>query len=199
MKKSDKDRPYLFDRKVARLLDDMTARHRRVLPVRVDFTFPQDYQHDGGNTEIRRLHKRLAQHYRDRGTDLGYHTARQQASSENPHYHALIVVDGDHVQSPESVQKCCNKLWKDIVNDDRDGLVDFCPHNSGQPLDRLHMILRPSSKAVDAELVAQEREFEAAKDLALLRANYLNAPETLGRAPYRMREVFTSQVRRKKR
>jgi hypothetical protein len=199
MKKSDKDRPYLFDRKVARLLDDMTARHRRVLPVRVDFTFPQGYRHNGGNTEIRRLHKRLAQHYRDRGTDVGYHTARQQASSENPHYHSLIVVDGDHVQSPESVQKCCNKIWKDIVNDDRDGLVDFCVSESGQPLDPLRMIPRPSSKAADAELVAQKRKYEAAKDLVLLRANYFNKPKAMGKAPYRMREVFTSQVRKKKR
>lgn len=198
MKKSDRDRPYLFDRNIRKLLDDMTSRHRRVLPVRVDFTFPQDYRHDGRNTEIRNLHKRMGQHYRDQGVEARYHTVREQKSSENPHYHSLLLVDGDRVRSPESVQECCKRIWKDIVNDDRDGLVDYCVHKPGQPVDPLPMINRPSSKATDSEFVAQQREFEAAKDNVLLRANYQNKTETKGKAPHRIRELFTSQVRRKK-
>ena len=164
MRKSDKSRMPKFEENFNTVLDYMTNRHRRVLPVRLDLTFPKEYNHDGGNMEVRKFHKRIEQHYRNQRTELRYHTVREQASSTNPHYHVMLLLDGDRVRSPKKVQNYCNETWKNVVNHDGDGLVDYCiPRAKQSRIKKLQMIYRPPSTAAGDDLETQQRRFEDAK------------------------------------
>ena len=188
----------LFEDNFNQVFDHMTNSHRRVLPVRVDLRFPQGYGHDGGNREIQSFHKRMGQHCRNNATELRYHTVREQASSDTPHYHVMLFLDGDRVRSPLGVKKNCTRIWNDIVGYEGNGLVDYCVPKPEYPIEPLRMVHRPSSKAMGSKLDDQRTEFEAAKAIVGQHAAYLNKPETKGNAPHRIREVFTSQVRGKK-
>ena len=65
-------------------------------------------------------------------------------------------------------------------------------------IEPLCMINRPSSKASGPDLETQQRQFEHEEDIVRQHAAYQNKPEYKGKAPYRMREVFTSRVRKQK-
>ena len=126
MRKSDRDRIGLFNDNFEEILEYMIKRHSRVLPVRVDLRFPQGYHHDGKNTELQRFHRWIEQHYRDRNIECRHHSVREQNSSVNPHYHVMLLLDGNRVRSPVDVYETCNRIWKLIVNSDQDGLVHYC-------------------------------------------------------------------------
>jgi len=177
------------------LLDEMTETHNKILPVRMDFHFPEGYQHDGGNTEIQRLHKRLAQHDRYHDTDSRYITVREQDTSAVPHYHSLILVDGNKHQKARGLQDAATTIWLDIVGSDQRGLVDRCLHKEGHSLPPLEMIRRPSSLAADEQLEQQTVAFERAKQVALDHAEYLAKERTKGDAPDGAREMLASQVK----
>lgn len=186
---------------ITRLLDDqvsaMTERHSKVLPVRADFRFPQDYGQDGSNREMQRLLKNTVQHYRNQKVECCYAAVREQNVSDHPHYHALFLLDGNKVQSPYGVAHKAQELWKDIVSSPADGLVDFCKPQPTNPIPPLRMIRRPSSKAGGDVLARQQGEYETAIRITLQHGEYLAKERTKGNAPAGVREVLASQVRKK--
>lgn len=177
------------------LIDEMIETHNKVPPIRMDFHFPQGYQHDGGNTEIQRLHKRLKQHDRYHGTDSRYLTVREQNTSASPHYHTMVLVDGNKHQNPRGVQETATNIWRDIVGSDQRGIVHHCRHQDGHPIPPLEMIRRPSSQASGEQLEQQTAAFERAKRIALEHTEYLAKETTKGNAPDGAREMLASQVR----
>ncbi len=196
MNKSDQKRQAAFEEKFNNLFEDMIDKHRRVLPVRADIRLPADWEHDGMNTEICQFHKNIHQHYGSQGIDVRYHTVREQVSSENPHYHVMLLLDGDKVQCARKVQQRCEKIWNNIVNYEGTGLVDFCKPKPGYPNKPLEMVKRPSRKATGPKHMGQTRDFTAAKQIVHQHAEYLNKEAGKGKAPYRVREVFTSQIKK---
>ncbi|MDV7341820.1 inovirus-type Gp2 protein [Terasakiella sp. A23] len=196
MRKSDQNRTRLFDINSRKLLNGAIDQHRRLLPVRIDLRFQKGYIHDGQNKEISKFHKNICQHYRDQGIRAYYHTVREQVTSNNPHYHVMLFLDGDKVRSVRHVQKQCCKIWNGIVGYNMEGLVNYCtpkPEYQNYPL---RMIYRPSSKATGEELERQTTKFEKAKEIVEQHASYLNKEAGKGRAPHRVREVFTSQIKK---
>jgi len=195
MNKSNQKRQALFTDNFIKVSEGMTRQHRRVLPVRIDLRFPQGYVHDGKNSEISQFHKNIHQYYGDKKIDVRYHTVREQVSSETPHYHVILLMDGDKVQSAYTVKKRCENIWNNILNHKGIGLADYCKPKPGYPHEPLRMIRRPSQKASGPELARQVQEFEEAKTILHQHAAYLNKATGKGKAPYRVREVFTSQIR----
>lgn len=181
--------------KIEELIDEVSERHNKVLPIRMDFHFPQGYRHDGGNAEIQNLHKRVAQHDRYHRTDSRYLTVREQNTSDFPHYHTLLLVDGNKRQNPRGIQENVASIWRDIVGSDQKGIVDFCKHQEGHPIPPLEMIRRPSSLATGEQLEKQTAAFEKARQVALDHAAYLAKKATKGNAPDGVREMLASQVR----
>lgn len=198
MKKSDRNHGDLLDENFEKVLEYMTTKHRRVLPIRNDHTFEEDFHQDGYNREFCEYHKRLVQHYRDRGVECRFFSVREQGTSMNPHYHDFIFLDGDKCWSVMAAQKVCNRIWKDVLNVDTDGLVDFCLPEPSDPVEPLRMIERPSRKVSGEVLKERQKEFDNAKDIARQHATYLTKTAGKGSAPHRRREVFTSHVRLKK-
>lgn len=186
---------------IMRLLEDqaraMTERHSKVLPVRADFRFPQDYVQDGSNLETQKLLKNTVQYYRNQGIECRYLAVREQNLSDHPHYHAMFLLDGNKVRSPYGVVQKTQELWKDIVSSSADGLVDFCKPQPSNPIPPLQMIRRPSSKAGGDVLAQQQGEYETAIRITLNHGEYLAKERTKGNAPAGVREVLASQVRKK--
>jgi len=177
------------------LIDDMISCHNKVLPIRFDLRFPDGYWHNGGNEEIEQFNKRLAQHCRYHGLDIRYLTVREQNISANPHYHVLVLVDGNKHQHPGAIHQVANHIWKDVVDSKQDGLVNFCYHQAGHIIPALELIRRPSTNASGDTLVLQQTLFERAVSIALAHADYLAKEATKGNAPDGVREMLASQVR----
>jgi len=195
MRKSDKNRTDLFDRNFNVLFEDMIAHHRRVLPVRIDLRFPSEYGHDGYNKEISKFHKNLNQNYRDKGIDVRYHTVREQVTSNNPHYHVMLLLDGDKVRKAHGVKKRCGEIWSDVIGCEGEGLVNYCTHKPGHSIPALGMVHRPARKATGDELERKIQIFEESCGIVQKHAAYLNKSHSKNKAPHRVREVFTSQIR----
>lgn len=181
--------------RVRELIDDMISCHNKVLPIRLDLHFPDGYWHNGGNDEIEQFNKRLAQHYRYHGLDIRYLAVREQNISSNPHYHVLVLVDGNKHQHPAAVHGVANHIWKGVVDSKQDGLVNFCYHQPNHPIPALEVIRRPSANASGDTLLLQQAQFDRAVSIALAHADYLAKEMTKGNAPDGVREMLASQVR----
>lgn len=174
---------------IEKICDRMTARFSRVLCIRMDVRFPTDYPHDGLNREIGDLTKRLRESLGFHDIEVQYVWAREQKTSDNPHYHLMVFVDGHKVQSPYRIFSAAERLWGNVIGASAKGLIDHCNHEYNG--DRAHngiMLRRPAN-----EISGQE--FDDARAYVLFRAAYLAKTHTKGNAPYRVREYGYSQLR----
>lgn len=181
--------------RISGLLKNMIDLHNKVLPIRFDLHFPGGYQHNGGNDEIEQFNKRLTQHCRYYRLDIRYLTVREQNISSHPHYHVLILVDGNKHQHPGAIHQVANHIWKGVVGSEQDGLVNFCYHQADHTTPALELIRRPSACASGDTLLHQQALFERAVSIALAHADYLAKEATKGNAPDGTREMLASQVR----
>lgn len=195
MRKTDKNRTKLFDKNFNALFESMIANNRRVQTVRIDLRFPKEYDHDGLNKEISKFHKTVCQSYRDQGIEAGYHTVREQVTSHNPHYHSMIFLNGDKVRNPHGVKKRCEEIWNQTIGYEGEGLVHHCTHKPEHPIPALEMVHRPARKATGEERKRQKEKFDKSCEIVRKHAEYLNKSYSKGKAPKRVREVFTSQIR----
>lgn len=173
--------------------DRVTARFSRVLCIRMDVRFPTNYPHGGLNREIGDLTKRLRESL---DFEVQYVWAREQKTSENPHYHLMVFVDGHEVESPYKIFSAAERLWGNIVGVNAKGLIDHCNHDyKGVAAQNGIMLRRPNNKASDQEFDEQSQAFDSARAYVLYRASYLAKTCTKGNAPYRVREYGYSQLR----
>lgn len=176
--------------------DRMTERFSRVLCVRIDVRFPADYPHDGLNREIGDMTKRLREGLGFHGIEVQYIWTREQKTSENPHYHLMVFVDGHEVTSPYRIFSAAERLWGNIIGVSARGLIDHCNHDhNGIAAYNGIMLLRPRDKASGQEFDEQSQEFDNSRAYVLSRASYLAKTHTKGNAPYRVREYGYSQLR----
>lgn len=176
--------------------DRMTARFSRVLCIRMDVRFPADYPHDGMNSEIGDLTKRLREGLGFHGIEVQYVWVREQKTSENPRYHLIVFVDGHEVRSPYRIFSAAERLWGNIIGVCAVGLIDHCNHEyNGVAAQNGIMLRRPNNMASDQEFDEQSQAFDSARAYVLYRASYLAKTHTKGNAPYRVREYGYSQLR----
>jgi hypothetical protein len=94
----------------------MVEQHCKVLFVRFDVRFPRGTIHDGPNTEISRLMKELKSYYKAQRIATHYIWAREQWSSDAPHYHVVLLLNGSRVQNPMGVWVEAAEIWSRITN-----------------------------------------------------------------------------------
>ena len=175
-------------------LDHMIASHCKVLSVRFDVRFPNVYPHDGGNQALSRFMKALKEFYTGHGVMIHYVWVREQVSSEVPHYHVVLFVNGSCIQDARGIWCKAQEVWSRIVGG-LDGLVQFCwPWYQDHTGVGGIMIRRPAGNAVGYQLLAQEQAFAAARLAALEHAAYLAKEYSKGNAPERVREFGASQL-----
>ncbi len=179
------------------LINYMIFNHNKTLLIRIDLRLPSSYVHNGLNDEIEQFNKNMVRCFRYGNIDIKYIVVREQSSSNHPHYHVLIIVDGNKIQNPYAVLETATRIWNSIVGSDASGLVHLCQHQPGHPIPPLEMIRRPSSRATGERLEQQTAAFERAKQIAFDHASYLAKEFTKGNAPAGVREMLASQIRRK--
>lgn len=109
----------------------MLLTYCRVLMVRLDVRFPQDFPHDGKNTHLSYLLNLLSRYYRHHG--IGFHVvwAREQVTSGAPHYHVVFFIDGSKIQNGVYLQQYADKIWQRIVGIPRENLVELGKTETG--------------------------------------------------------------------
>lgn len=183
---------------IERSCDRMIRRFSRVLCIRMDVRFPAGYPHDGMNREIGELTKRLRESFGIRDIEVQYVWAREQKTSDNPHYHLMVFVDGHEVRSQYRIFNAAERLWGNIIGVSAKGLIDHCNHDyNGVPAQNGIMIRRPTDKASGQESDEQSQEFDNSRAYVLSRASYLAKTHTKGNAPHRVREYGYSKLKDK--
>ena len=170
---------------IENLLAYMTRRHCKVFLVRFDLRFPAGTFHQGRNDEISQFMKALTNHFTDHGIETCYIWAREQWSSDAPHYHVALLLDGSQVQHPMRVWLKAEEIWSRITNGPH-ALVHRCSDHV--------MICRPSGTAFGDELLAQQQAFRTAYEVARGWMSYLAKEFSKEDSPFRIRRYGATQV-----
>lgn len=179
---------------ITQRIDFMIARHCKVFFVRFDLRFPDGTVHQGPSTEISRFIKELKSYYTDQSIAAHYIWAREQWSSDAPHYHVVLLLNGSRVQNPMGVWAKAAEIWSRITNGPS-ALVHQCRQDpAGQSKNGGIMIRRPSGMAVGNDLFEQQQQFQAHYGAALEWGAYLAKEFSKGNAPKRVRVYNASQL-----
>lgn len=128
-------------------LAHMIASHSKVMQVRFDLHYPNDGTIVPNRQHIYNFNYNLKRKLQ-RETIIGGHRVDPQIlwteeinSSTAPHYHFLLLANGNAKNNyKELLKNTVNPLWKNTINSDNDGLVDYCDKNGPNGL----MITRSS-------------------------------------------------------
>lgn len=112
--------------KLTELLDHMTDKHSKVLPVRFDLEYPEDMTAPQSNRDISRCMAKICQKYSRQGLDPHYFWTREQNDSHNPHYHCILLLNGNKVRSFHHVYETSASLWGSTIGSEQKGLVHHC-------------------------------------------------------------------------
>lgn len=115
-----------IQKRLTELQEHVCDKHGKVLSVRFDVHYPQDYESSGDNAHISQMIAKLVQHYDRQGLDPHYAWAREQESSSNPHYHCVIFLNGNKVRSFNHVFSNAKKYWSSTIQADVGGRVHHC-------------------------------------------------------------------------
>ncbi len=186
-----------INKRINQMVNDMSERHSRVCVTRIDITYPEEIQSDGSNKDIIRLNNNLRSFMDRNNIDFEYVTVREQVDSHNPHYHSIFCTDGSKLSKPKRLQETSNEIWKGIVGSEKNGLVHYPKNNRKHKLPPLQMLKRPLQKAEGEDWQRQQDKYEKAKSIAKQHGEYLAKEYSKG-VSSEHREVFSSQVKRKK-
>lgn len=173
---------------IEKTLDNSLEKHNKVTIIRLDVRYDTESKAEDSNKDISKLSKNIKQNLNNRWIDSNTIWAREQNTSENPHYHMAVLVDGNKVQSPHDVATMASKSWKHITGSEKDGLV-----HRGSCI----TIRRPSSKAEGATLKEQEKQFEQKRKQALEALSYLAKTATKDQTPPHAKRFHASLPRPK--
>lgn len=113
-------------KKLSALLDQACERNDKTMVVRFDLHFPQDQDAPGDNKDISRTMAKLKQKYKRGNTSPEYAWAREQEASHNPHYHCVLLVDAERVDTPAAIFDDAEQLWGSTIGANRKGLLNDC-------------------------------------------------------------------------
>ena len=112
--------------RLIQLLSFYTSKHGKTLVVRCDLKYPTDYKEVFYNDDIVRFSAYIIQHYKHQGYDPYYMWVREQEASLHPHYHFLILLNGNKVRAYHHVFDTARSMWGNIIGSSQQGLIDHC-------------------------------------------------------------------------
>jgi len=121
-----KDYPYtdnIFE-KLIQMLEFYTSTHGKSLVVRFDLKYPEEYREVFFNDSIMKFSAYIVQLYKHQGLDPYYMWVREQETSLHPHYHFLILLNGNKIRAYHHVFDTARHFWGNILGANPLGLVD---------------------------------------------------------------------------
>lgn len=132
--------------KATQLFDAYQQRHSKVLSVRLDIHYPTNYDTAHGNEDIAKTMAKVVQTFARRGLDPAYIWVREQDTSEHPHYHCQLFLDGQKTRSAQMVYDVTERHWQNTIGTDSKGLVHHCNGTQEQPLENGEVISRSDGR-----------------------------------------------------
>ena len=179
--------------KIDQIMTDMSNRHSKVLFMRYDVRFPQDYEHTNDNELFSQFQETFIKNRKRKGYDPAYIAVREGSREKHQHYHVALMLDGHKTQSIHDHIQTAERLWEKILNlppknDDAGrttcyGLIDDCMRNrQGQPQENGVMLRK------------DDPDYDSKYDQCFRRCSYLAKVNQKGSASKHQREVFSSRI-----
>ncbi|SOB59989.1 conserved protein of unknown function [Pseudodesulfovibrio profundus] len=173
----------------------MTERYSRVMFVRFDIRFPRGYQAQGGNDEVSHLFKMMKENARTRKTAFHFVWVREKAGSDNPHYHAIALLDASRSSNYIEFIAEVTRVWGHVLNCHAAGLIDRCDFDSfGNYTGNGIILQRPIRRAIGEDRSALEQDFWAKLNWCNEWASYLAKVNQKEDTPYRVRRFGASKI-----
>ncbi|MEG6501847.1 MULTISPECIES: YagK/YfjJ domain-containing protein [unclassified Desulfovibrio] len=167
----------------------MTKKHSKVLCTRVDIHSEQDSENIIGGKEMTRIlentKRNINSKFKNSPNKPDLHviwTTEKTSEENNPHYHALFLVNGHAIRNGFTIYETVNKHVKKKLNTEKDGLVHYCESNQGNGI----MINRNSE------------DFEQQKNDAVHAASYLAKTRSKEHNPKGSRVSSSSRLNKAK-
>ncbi|MCB2381713.1 inovirus Gp2 family protein [Shewanella sp. SR1] len=133
-----------------KLIISYQQQHYRLLAIRYDLHQASSVDSNKRMTVFfRRLNKQLNAKYQ--GIDMRYAWVREQATANAPHYHILLLLNGQVVRHPHKVSLICQRIWQEMS-----GSI-FFPEN-------LYYLVSRSDQRRLAQLIYRVSYFAKGKD-----------------------------------
>lgn len=159
----------------------------KVFFFRFDLHFPQDMQAPPDNEHFTRFMSAYSKKLSRKGLEPQYCAVREQKkSSQNPHLHVIMFLDGQKTRNCQNHLNTAERLWEHELGLEADGthgLVNYCDKDK-----------KTGERMVNGMMIDPTKEnYERVKDKCIERASYL-AKVNQKNAPKGVREVFASQL-----
>ena len=150
-------------------MKDMFNRHSKVLQVRFDLRYPQDgsvspnpeHIHDFNYNLKRSLSRKKVAGGHDVDPQLVW--TREQKDSEHPHYHHLLLANGNAVRDYYPIVQKAEELWSRTIGSDQSGLVHYGDKSSNGVPNKNGIMVR---KGHAAESEQKDKSYHQASYLA---------------------------------
>ena len=113
---------------IENLLQHALAKHNKVFFVRFDVSFPEHETYLNPSPLISNFNESLIRYFKRKKLDPYYLWVREQKTSLNPHYHFIMLLDGNKIQHSYSVHIKAEQLWNKQLKlpENNKGLIDYC-------------------------------------------------------------------------
>ena len=112
--------------KIYDLVTYYTSKHSKVLFVRFDIRYPRFYISDNSNRDISDCFSYVIKKYKRDGLDPHYNWVREQNYSDNPHYHCVLLLDGQKCRRYSHVFDTVEAAWGRVLGCDVRGCIHHC-------------------------------------------------------------------------
>lgn len=116
-------KPYMLDRLKNWLLCYLNN-HSKVFLIRITLKFPKNYRHDFEFPYISRFSQKITQFFSRKHYDPSYFWCREQAFSNNPHFHFCFLMNGQKIQCPVIFTNKAKSLWQSTLGTLRKGIIN---------------------------------------------------------------------------
>ena len=113
-------------RKIHELLAFYTSKHNKALFIRFDVRYPSYYYGDSSNNTFSDFIACFVKFYQRQGYDPAYLWVREQSQEKHQHYHCILLLNGDLIQSYYKVLGHAEAMWNRKLGVNQAGLIDFC-------------------------------------------------------------------------
>jgi len=166
-------------------IDYMVSKHCRVLFIRFDVRYPACEGSPIGNNSFDRFIADFAKYLRYHKLDCHYIWCKEFINFNKPHYHMVMLLDGNKTKSIYNHLAKADELWARSLGlpQETKGLIDYCIKASdGSPQENGLMIERNAP------------DFNIMYDRCYQWASYLAKANTKGCGPKFAKEFSCSQI-----